>query len=584
MKKFEWQDFYEELADKLLAYRDDHALLLQKVACAHEMARLNFPEKIKDWVVDDIDPFSVFALINKKATEENKSALQQAMKDVFSVSANAPKDFSGIPHSFNMNPWFFQPGRDVRQHINGLWDMFEAAIKYAAGKCGRDEFCDQYNRVRSQKGVKRNLTMGLFWIRPDFYVNLDACNTQFIFESGNFALNFANKFRSLSRGCAAGESYLTFCEELKKEISSDVSHFDSIAQLSHKAYEWMVANEENINSKQRVRFYKIGCHPDDVRYDLSFEWCRDGEIALGWNYIGDIEKRFRRKDGCYDEARIAKALNGKSSGSDTRSAREIIRFMEADANVVFVVMRGFELVGLVDNVGPYQYKKRLAEAGRFAHCRSGVWHKCFKHGERLPVQSECMRRTCVELENKENIDFLLRRYRKSRLAAFSRKPEAARIINRTAILASLEKQLRKVVKTDRRCESLQRIGQAELRKYLLSCEGKCPITGISTPELLVASHIKAWSESSVKEKIDTENVLLLAKNYDAAFDNHLITFDPDNGAIIKAERISWHELDMLGIKSDVALPQPTITQSRYLKHHLRILKIKDMEFKSEHSV
>ena len=95
------------------------------------------------------------------------------------------------------------------------------------------------------------------------------------------------------------------------------------------------------------------------------------------------------------------------------------------------------------------------------------------------------------------------------------------------------------------------------------------------PELLIASHIKGWSESSISEQIDTENVLLLAKNYDAAFDKHLISFDAKSGVLIKAERITWKDLEKLGIRNDARIPKPTETQAQYLKHHHSVMKMKD---------
>ena len=326
---------------------------------------------------------------------------------------------------------------------------------------------------------------------------------------------------------------------------------------------------------KKIRFYKLGCHPDDPSQDLSFEWCRDGEVALGWNGLGDINRRFRRKSGDYDERKIAEELHGSSRGSDVRAAREIIRFMEADDNVVFVVMRGMNLVGLVDCVGPYHFNREHDAADRFAHCRSGVWHKCFREGERLPWEYEGLRRTCVEIEDEKNRAFLLRRYKATVKGCRSFKRDRPQKIHREINLKALEKRLLGMSATERRSESVQRLGQGELRRYLLACDGRCAITKIRTPELLVASHIKGWAESSVREQVDVENVLLLAKNYDAAFDKHLISFDADTGKIIKASRISWDELNCLGIQKDACLPKPTSSQARYLKHHLSVLNKKD---------
>ena len=57
-------------------------------------------------------------------------------------------------------------------------------------------------------------------------------------------------------------------------------------------------------------------------------------------------------------------------------------------------------------------------------------------------------------------------------------------------------------------------------------QGRCPLTGISDPELLRASHIIAWKDcGSDTERLDVHNGLLLSALWDAAFDRGLVTFD-----------------------------------------------------------
>ncbi len=57
----------------------------------------------------------------------------------------------------------------------------------------------------------------------------------------------------------------------------------------------------------------------------------------------------------------------------------------------------------------------------------------------------------------------------------------------------------------------QRRGQEKLRQLLMDYwDGRCAVTGVKTPELLVASHIKPWSQcESSKEKLEIYNALLL---------------------------------------------------------------------------
>lgn len=76
---------------------------------------------------------------------------------------------------------------------------------------------------------------------------------------------------------------------------------------------------------------------------------------------------------------------------------------------------------------------------------------------------------------------------------------------------------------------VQRVGQDVFRAGLLDYwQGCCPLTGISDPALLRASHIIPWSECETDaERLDVHNGLLLSALWDAAFDGGLVTFGDD---------------------------------------------------------
>ena len=115
---------------------------------------------------------------------------------------------------------------------------------------------------------------------------------------------------------------------------------------------------------------------------------------------------------------------------------------------------------------------------------------------------------------------------------------------------------------------MQREGQRELREYLLHKRGRCAVTGLRVASLLVASHIKDWKECTRDEKLDQANVLLLARNYDAAFDRKLISFGSD-GKIVKSETVSWEDLAALGIKKSAKIAPPSGKRAKYLAWHRR---------------
>jgi hypothetical protein len=77
--------------------------------------------------------------------------------------------------------------------------------------------------------------------------------------------------------------------------------------------------------------------------------------------------------------------------------------------------------------------------------------------------------------------------------------------------------------------AIQRIGQDVFRMGLIDYwQGSCPLTGITDPALLRASHIVPWADcGSDAERLDVHNGLLLSALWDAAFDRGLVTFNDD---------------------------------------------------------
>lgn len=83
---------------------------------------------------------------------------------------------------------------------------------------------------------------------------------------------------------------------------------------------------------------------------------------------------------------------------------------------------------------------------------------------------------------------------------------------------------------------VQRIGQDVFRGALMDYwGGRCPITGITDPALLRASHIVPWAECDDAQRLDVHNGLLLSALWDAAFDAGLVGFADDGTALANPE-------------------------------------------------
>ena len=81
---------------------------------------------------------------------------------------------------------------------------------------------------------------------------------------------------------------------------------------------------------------------------------------------------------------------------------------------------------------------------------------------------------------------------------------------------------------------VQRVGQDIFRDRLLAYWGsRCPLTGITEPALLRASHIKPWADCETDaERLNVHNGLLLSALWDAAFDKGLVTFNDDGSPVL----------------------------------------------------
>lgn len=97
--------------------------------------------------------------------------------------------------------------------------------------------------------------------------------------------------------------------------------------------------------------------------------------------------------------------------------------------------------------------------------------------------------------------------------------------------------------------------------------GRCIITLINLRQILIATHIKPWSVSTNKERLDTNNGLLLSGTYQMLFDKGLITFDY-NGNIIVSNAITENNAQRLNIKNGNHYNiMPNTEMISFLKYH-----------------
>lgn len=113
-----------------------------------------------------------------------------------------------------------------------------------------------------------------------------------------------------------------------------------------------------------------------------------------------------------------------------------------------------------------------------------------------------------------------------------------------------------------------RVGQGWFRQALIKRWGGCAVTRCQDPSLLIASHIKPWSECRTRaERLSPDNGLLLSPNLDKAFDRGLISFS-DTFKILLSPALHLQSQNTLQINAGLQLHNRTFEGSKpFLRWH-----------------
>ena len=247
--QFDWIPFYEEFADKLLAYKDNRQELIEKIKQVYEITGIKLPTLERnengDNEIIDIDPFTTFGLFNKQITDANRIKIITEIKELFSIKSDVPSSFDGIPVLNNQMATFYWFGSGRGEHdIDNLWGVFDYAIAISKSDSAelREKFSNSFNVSLSQKGVKWNLSMGLYWISPNRFLNLDSRNRWFIINNDSLPESVVARVKNL-KSMPEAEEYLAICDECLSYIHSDNSPYNSLSALSFSA--WSVSKQDD---------------------------------------------------------------------------------------------------------------------------------------------------------------------------------------------------------------------------------------------------------------------------------------------------------------------------------------------------
>ena len=246
-KDFKWISFYTEFADKLLSYKNDKKTMMLKLQKVFSDNGIKMQKLWHDGSIPDyIDPFTIFGMFNKNIVAETRIAILRGIAKEFNVESEVPEIFSGIPtiNPLMANFYFFDCNM---QDIDNLWEVYDAAIALAENNndSNRKHFSEYYDMVLEQYGVKWNITMGLYWIRPTTFLNLDTKNRKFLSNTENMPSYVVEEVQKLGANPPLAEQYLTLCEKCNKALKEGQYIYKNFPELSH--YAWVQDSESDLD-------------------------------------------------------------------------------------------------------------------------------------------------------------------------------------------------------------------------------------------------------------------------------------------------------------------------------------------------
>lgn len=241
---FEWTRYYSEFANKLCAYHDNRSELLLILESVYKELDMKYPFDYHGDLLNDIDPFTIFGSFNKGITNNNRTRIMSAIGKHIGVELSPPDSFDGIPVMNNMQSWFIRANVNREaDDIDKLWHLFLSAIAFAdeSNENTKAIFIENYNKAASLPLVSWNITMGLYWTRPFFFINLDRKNREILLNQN---LPFAVDVQKITdfKKLPNAKIYLTLINMFHDKFENNIYPVTSFPELSQSA--WLTSTSE----------------------------------------------------------------------------------------------------------------------------------------------------------------------------------------------------------------------------------------------------------------------------------------------------------------------------------------------------
>jgi len=349
---FSWIPFYKEFAQKLLQFRSNRKPLVDWIYGNIDGSLIkHFKDAPDGRRVPDTDPFTVMAIFNRGITEDKRIDICTRFKEYLKIAAPVPQDFSGIPvmNTQRSNFMAFEINRKDGD-IERLWNVFEDAVLNKDIKAS-------YNALGHQYLIKFNLTIGLFWIRPDKYLPLDG-NSQDLLNALGISFD-KSKFLPY-------EEYVKVMHVLTDRMTSESLGFSDYAEFSAFAYQ-QKQSEGKPEKPQAGSSIAYWLYSPGEKASKWPQCTSEGIMCIGWDSLGDLTEYASRED-------MQKAIkaNYPSDGSAKNDSLAVWQFANdiRPGDIVIAKKGKSKIVGRGIVTGNYEYNPAY---GDFCNVRTVKW-------------------------------------------------------------------------------------------------------------------------------------------------------------------------------------------------------------------
>lgn len=354
MDNFSWINIYNKIAHKILEYKNKPKEFVELMYKSLEDAGLIYSEEKGsnlDWDgekrcrYNEIDPISFMNRFDMYSESNRKNLIEVFQKNT-GMEREIPNDFDGIPST---NPQMSAVIRfkDQREEddISNIWELFDIALTGDISKYDdRNKFIEYYDKVISKPIAKFNISVGLFKIRPDVFINLDKTNREYIKKKFNIKIN----------SCPSGEKYLEILSEIKAKLETNS---ETLLDFSYNAWK---------NKGEREKHYWI--YSPGHNAEMWNECLEKGIMLLGYDEIGDLEQ-FEDSNDIFSKL---KEVYNKENPMNDKCALDDFKNGIQPGDIIIVKKGVYKLLGYGEVISDYYYDKNRKT---YNHVRTINWIK-----------------------------------------------------------------------------------------------------------------------------------------------------------------------------------------------------------------